>query len=125
MKLHYNQGLKQLSRKLRKESTLSEVLLWQQLKGRKMKGYQFTRQKPIGKYIVDFYCSKLNLVIEIDGSSHFDKAFEDKIRQVEIEKMSIKFLRFSDRDIKFNIENVLSYIEEWINSNKQPPNPLL
>nr|CBX29982.1 Uncharacterized protein HI0925 [uncultured Desulfobacterium sp.] len=70
MKISYNPKLKALSRKLRKQGVLSEVLLWEQLKGKKMKGFQFMRQKPVGNYIVDFYCSKLKLVIEIDGESH-------------------------------------------------------
>jgi very-short-patch-repair endonuclease len=70
MKIYYNPKLKQLARNLRNNSTFSEVLLWNELKGRKMKGYQFLRQKPIGNFIVDFFCSKLNLIIEIDGDSH-------------------------------------------------------
>ena len=79
MKILYNPELKQRARKLRKQGVLSEVLLWSQLKCRKMCGYQFMRQKPIGDYIVDFYCSKLNLVIDNpltpfvkgeDGESH-------------------------------------------------------
>ncbi len=67
MKIRYNPKLKALARELRKNSTLSEVLLWNHLKGGQMKGYQFMRQKPIDDYIVDFYCSKLTLIIEIDG----------------------------------------------------------
>jgi very-short-patch-repair endonuclease len=70
MKIYYNPKLKAKSRELRNNSTLAEVPLWNQLKGRKMRGYQFMRQKPIGNYIVDFFCSKLKLVIEIDGESH-------------------------------------------------------
>ena len=62
--LSYRSDLKIIARRLRKNSTLSEVLLWNQLKGKKILGYQFNRQKPIGDYIVDFYCKKLGLVIE-------------------------------------------------------------
>jgi very-short-patch-repair endonuclease len=58
MKIYYDSKLKQLSRDLRINSTLSEVLLWNELKARKMSGFQFMRQKPIGNYIVDFYCGK-------------------------------------------------------------------
>ncbi|MEW6618406.1 MAG: DUF559 domain-containing protein, partial [bacterium] len=65
MKIHYNPKLKTYARELRKQGVLSEVLLWKYLRSRKMNGYQFMRQKPIGEYIVDFYCSKLKLVIEI------------------------------------------------------------
>jgi very-short-patch-repair endonuclease len=66
----YNKGLKQFSRDLRNESTLSEVLLWKELRGGQSRGYEFNRQKPLEKYIADFYCKKLCLVIEIDGTSH-------------------------------------------------------
>ena len=66
----YNQKLKELARHLRKSSTLSEVLLWRYLKRKQMLGYDFDRQKPIDNYIVDFYCSELGLIVEVDGKSH-------------------------------------------------------
>jgi very-short-patch-repair endonuclease len=77
MRLYYDAQLKALSQDLRKQRVLSEVLLWNSLKGRKMLGYQFARQKPIGWYIVDFYCPALGLVIEIDGGSHRERFQED------------------------------------------------
>ena len=107
MKIHYDPKLKQLSRDLRKNSTLSEVLFWNQVKGRKIKGYQFMRQKPILNYIVDFYCGKLKLVVEIDGESHIGKEENDEYRQSKIEGLGIKFLRFSDPDVKKNINGVI------------------
>ena len=79
-----------------------------------MRGYQFMRQKPIGEYIVDFFCSKLKLVIEIDGESHVDKYEKDKIRQQNLERLSLSFLRFSDLDVKTNLNGVLQIIENWI-----------
>ena len=124
MKTLYNPKLKSLSRNLRNSSTLSEVLLWNQLKSRKVKGYQFMRQKPIDEYIVDFYCSKLRLVIEIDGDSHSEKAEADLIRQKKLESMGLSVLRFYDRDVKTNIEGVVSTIEKWINDNPKSHNPL-
>ena len=68
----------------------------------------------MGNYIVDFYCSRLRLAIEIDGISHEDKFKEDKIRQKEIEKQGVKFLRFYDSDIKNNMEGVIAVIRDWI-----------
>jgi very-short-patch-repair endonuclease len=65
--LPYNKNLKAFSRKLRNNSTLGEILLWKQLRAGSMDGYTFNRQKPLGNYIVDFYCKPLNLVIEVDG----------------------------------------------------------
>ncbi len=114
MKIHYNPKLKQLSRELRNNSTLSEVLLWNQLKGRKMKGYQFMRQKPIDNYIVDFFCSKLRLIIEIDGDSHIDKREEDEMRQRRLEGLGLTVLRFSDVEVKRQMDGVLRAIESWI-----------
>ena len=92
-KTYYNPKLKALSRRLRRKGTLSEVLLWMQIKGGQIKGYKFTRQKPMGNYIVDFYCSRLRLAIEIDGIGHEDKFKEDKIRQKEIEKLRFRILK--------------------------------
>ena len=120
MKILYNPELKQRARGLRKQGVLSEVLLWSQLKCRKMRGYQFMRQKPIGDYIVDFYCSKLKLVIEIDGESHDGKFSYDMQRQNYLESMGLTFLRFNDADVKKDISNVLMAIEGWIERN----NPL-
>ncbi|MEQ8629433.1 endonuclease domain-containing protein [Ekhidna sp.] len=130
MKITYNPKLKELSRQLRKNSTLSEVLLWNELKGKKMYGYQFMRQKPILNYIVDFFCSKLKLVIEIDGDSHnHEDAYKaDQDRQKEIEKLGIRFLRFDDLDVKHNMSNVLRTIESFIldfEEKGQPPIPLI
>ena len=124
MKIYYNQYLKNKSRELRNNSTLAEILLWNELKGRKMLGYQFMRQKPIQKYIVDFYSSKLKLVIEIDGSSHYNKEEKDKKRQEEIEESGLSFLRFDDLAIKFKMEEVISEIKKWIEEHQQPPRPL-
>jgi very-short-patch-repair endonuclease len=125
MKIYYNPKLKQRSRDLRNNRTLSEVLLWNELKARKMLGCQFIRQKPIGNYIVDFYCSKLKLVIEIDGESHIGKEKEDKERQSEIEKLGISFLRFDDLEVKKNMEGVLMKISEYIRDfEKRKHNPL-
>ena len=116
MRIHYNPKLKALARGLRKNSTLCEVLLWNQLKARKMKGYQFMRQKPIGDYIVDFYCSRLGLVIEIDGESHVSRSREDELRQRELESLGLSVLRFYDSDVKKNTDGVLRVIWDWIES---------
>ena len=71
--LAYNKNLKEFSRKLRNNSTLGEILLWKQLRGGKIRGYTFNRQKPLANYIVDFYCKSLRLVIEVDGGYHLKK----------------------------------------------------
>jgi hypothetical protein len=70
--LPYDKSLKEFSRELRKHSTLGEILLWQKLRARSMMNYMFNRQMPLDRHIVDFYCKRLNLVIEVDGSYHFE-----------------------------------------------------
>ena len=115
----YNPKLKQLSRQLRKHGTLAEVLLWNQLKGRKMKGFQFARQKPIGCFIVDFYCPALNLVIEVDGMTHDYKGHADQKRQHHLESVGLSVLRFTDEEIKRHMAGVLLVISQWI--EEQPP----
>ena len=84
------------------------------------------RQKPIDNFIVDFSCSKLRLIIEIDGASHEERFETDKSRQEQLERMGFAFLRFHDLDVKKNLDGVLERIECWLNEfeGKQPPDPL-
>ena len=110
--LHYDQKLKERSRELRKNSPLAEVLLWNQLKHHKMLGYQFLRQRPIYEYIVDFYCPKLKLVIEIDGDSHRNKFQSDQTRQRDLERLRLRVLRFQDRDVKHDMAGPPLFV--WI-----------
>lgn len=119
----YDPKLKQIALNLRNNSTLSEVLLWRELKGKKMRGYDFHRQKPIDKFIVDFFCSELSLAIEIDGSTHDDKLEQDEERQMRLESLGVRFLRFSDADLKRNLAGVVQTIEEWIDSHSHTPSP--
>ena len=121
--IQYNPALKQLARNLRNNSTLSEILLWEQVKGKRIRGYDFHRQKPLLNYIVDFYCNELMLAIEIDGSSHDNKVEEDKIRQNKLESIGIRFLRIDDIEVKRNIDNVIREIEFWIDNNAGKTHP--
>src|SRR5688572_1193416 len=92
----YSPHLIPLAKKLRKNMTLSEVLLWDILKQKQMFGFDFDRQRPIDNYIVDFYCKDLMLAIEIDGDSHdFEEAYvNDMHRQKRLEELEVRFLRF-------------------------------
>lgn len=110
----YNKKLKENSRKLRNNSTLSEVLLWNELKSGKLRGYKFNRQKPIDKFIVDFYCKKLSLAIEIDGDSHTGNELKDISRVEKIESYNIFVLRFPDHYIKQAMDHVLNKLNEYI-----------
>ena len=134
--LPYNKKLKDLARKLRREMTMCEAILWKELKGKQMLGFDFDRQRPIDNYIVDFYCKDLMLAIEVDGITHYDETGveRDDIRQKRLEALGVRFLRFDDDDIKTNINGVLEIIQEWIKSHPElvgrveveshpPPNP--
>jgi very-short-patch-repair endonuclease len=111
--IDYEWYLKELARTLRQNMTLGEVLLWQRLKRKQMRGYDFDRQRPIDRYIVDFYCKDLKLAIEIDGSSHDSEEakINDDIRQERLESLGVGFLRFTDADVKRNMEMVMDSID--------------
>lgn len=120
----YNPKLAPLAKKLRKNMTLSEVLLWQELNKKQMLGFDFDRQKPIDNYIVDFYCKDLQLAIEIDGESHDheEASVNDQIRQSKLESLGVYFLRFDDLEVKKEMKYVLNHIYQWI-VEKTHPNP--
>lgn len=86
-----------------------------------MLGYTFNRQKPLKRYIVDFYCKPLNLVIEIDGGCHEEEVqkIKDSERQQVLEEMGLNFLRFSDKEVRKNIDSVLRIIENYILSHSE------
>ena len=103
--------------------TLSEVLLWKEIKNKTILGFDFDRQRPIGNFIVDFYCKELYLAIEIDGDTHIYKYDYDEERQRELEKLGVHFLRFEDIEVKKNMSNVLRVIENWIENHRPTPDP--
>ncbi|MFZ9847379.1 MAG: endonuclease domain-containing protein [Flavobacteriales bacterium] len=112
MIIKYEKYLKRYSRDLRNSSTYAEILLWNELKGKQILNMQFNRQRPLGKYIVDFLCQKAKLIIELDGITHHtEEQFElDKIRQAELEKLGYEVLRFHDEEVMDDRENVLREI---------------
>ena len=112
--LPYNEKLKQPSRKLRDSMTDAERRLWAKVRMRQVKGCQFYRQKPIGDYIVDFFCPRANLVIEVDGGQHFsDETTDyDKIRDEYMRSLGLRVLRFTNTEVLTNIEGVVESILE-------------
>jgi very-short-patch-repair endonuclease len=94
--------------------TDAERLLWSKIRAKQLKGYQFYRQRIIGNYIVDFYCPKAKLVIELDGGQHYsNEGLErDKIRDDYVSEQKLKVLRFSDRDVFENLNGVVERIYE-------------
>ena len=118
----YNfENYKQLRRNLRKASTLSERLLWSQLRDRRLNNLKFYRQFGIGSYIVDFYCPLLCLVIELDGGHHAETAqhVKDKARTAYLNRQGIKVMRFWNHEVLENLEGVV----EVIKRETTPPSP--
>ena len=112
--LNYNKNLKQVSRKLRGAMTDAELLLWSKLKGKQVKGLQFYRQKIIGTYIVDFYCAKAGLFIEVDGGQHYTSAGRTADAAADrdryLQSCGLRVLRYSDDDVLTNIAGVVENI---------------
>ncbi len=99
--------------------------MWNYLKNKQLKGYDFHRQKPIDEFIVDFFCSELMLAIEVDGESHYGNEVYDLQRQNRLEQLGVSFLRFDDMEVRHNLDVVLKRIEEWICKYEQThPLPL-
>ncbi len=114
--LLYNEKLKQPSRQLRNNMTDAERYLWAKIRMKQLKGYQFYRQKPIGDYIVDFFCPRAKLVIEVDGGQHAsnETAQYDKIRDEYMRSLGLRVLRFTNTEVMVNIEGVIERIVEEI-----------
>jgi very-short-patch-repair endonuclease len=113
--LSYNKNLKSLSKNLRRNMTDAERRLWSKIRGKKLKGCQFYRQKPLGQFIADFYCPKANLVVELDGGQHYyeEGRAKDSLRDDEMKAMGLRVIRFSDRDVFKNLKGVVEEI--WSN----------
>ena len=112
----YNPKLKEFAKKLRQNMTFSEVKLWNELKNGQMMGYDFDRQRPLGNYIVDFYCKDLQLALEVDGITHEDEKviLKDEIRQDELEELGVSFLRFDALLVVNKVEAAVREIRNWI-----------
>ena len=94
--------------------TDAEKLLWSKLRKKQLKDYQFYRQRIIGNYIVDFYCPKAKLIIEVDGSQHYDDEGNrrDEMRDSYLKKLGFKIFRVSDREVFKNLQGVVERIFE-------------
>jgi len=108
------------ARALRKRMTVAEKLLWSYLKEKKIDGFKFRRQHPIWRFIADFYCHKIKLVIELDGGIHqkTETKEHDMNRTAEIERFEIKVIRFTNEEVLENIEEVLFKIKEECGKRK-------
>ena len=129
MSLAYNPKLKQFAREMRKARNLPEVLFWKQVRNRQFKGLDFDRQKIIGNYIADFYCSQCNLVVEIDGSSHDNKAEYDARRDRYLQSVGLTVMHIPVREVMNNLSGLMkkladhSAFEKVMPHLTTPPNP--
>ncbi len=121
MKLFNKTLLKEKRQELRNNASLSEKILWSKLKKGNPFNLKFRRQYSVGSYIVDFYCTELKLAIEIDGDSHFQEDFKKKdfIRTKFLIEQGIDIIRFTNNDVKGNLQQVLEEINREVELAKQ------
>jgi len=103
--------------------TDTEIILWSKIRMKQLKGFQFFRQKPIKGYIADFLCMKAKLVVEVDGGQHYTEETikYDQARDQKFKSLGLTVLRFTNVDIKENIEGVV----EVILNNLEAKSPLV
>ena len=116
--LRYLEDLTFLAKRNRKNYTNAEGIVWNQILKHSWTGYKFLRQKSINRFILDFYCSKLLLAIEIDGGIHNKRKNYDKGRDQMLESMGIKTIRITNQEVIDNIVLVSKKIMNIINERK-------
>ena len=118
--IHYSHNIEN-AKKLRKNMTPWERKLWYLF----LKDYpiRFQRQKCIGNHIVDFYCHEAKLIIELDGSQHFENQIreKDQIRTVELESRGLEVIRIPNNEINRNFRGVCDYIDMIVKNRLQYP----
>jgi len=114
-----------MSRKNRKNPTEAEQKIWKEVLMKRKTGYKFLRQKPINRFILDFYCSELNLAIEIDGNSHDKKKGYDEARDKFLHQIGIETIRFTNDEVLNNIDKIKTLLVKggwsktgWVKSKK-------
>jgi very-short-patch-repair endonuclease len=107
--------IRQFARELRQPQTPAETTLWRSLRNRNLQ-YKFRRQHPIDVFIIDFYCARARLLIEIDGESHFQESQMqyDQARTEYLEAFGYKVVRFTNDDVRYNINAVITKIIEEV-----------
>ncbi len=122
---HYNTNLKPNARRLRREMTDAETLLWSRIRRKQILGVQFYRQKPIGRYIVDFFAPRAGLVIEVDGSQHYDKRgkMADTSRDRVLTRRKLKVMRFDNMAVLKQTDAVVEAIYQAVSAGLKGGNP--
>ena len=118
----YDPKLKKLAREQRNFKHQYEVLMWNQLRKRRFKDLFFSRQKPIGNYIVDFFCFEYKLVIELDGESHNDKQIYDAKRDEYLRSLGLQVIHILNEDMSNSFDGVMKWLHEHpVFKTPQPP----
>ncbi len=120
------ESLKENARRMRKEPTPTEEVLWQALRNRKLGGYKFRRQQPFEGFIIDFYCDEAKLGIEIDGEIHLDASQKqyDKEREEYIREFGVEIIRFTNQQVENSLKDVKSKILQSAMERSSPsPRP--
>src|SRR5580692_8012921 len=107
------------ARRLRKEQTDAERLLWRHLQGRRMRNVKFRRQHPIGPYFADFCSIERRVVIELDGSQHAELSQEDEIRTSFLKSRDYRVLRFWNDQVLADVGEVLKAIDEFLTGSRE------
>ena len=114
------------ARALRASSTDAEQLIWRHLRNRQLLDMKFRRQHPVGAFIADFACLEAGLIVEIDGSQHSEPqaAIKDEHRTLVLQQAGFDVLRFDNRQVLLEVDDVLASIHQWLSSRRPHPNPL-
>jgi very-short-patch-repair endonuclease len=120
-------GLVSIARELRRKQTPAEVLLWELLRNRRLRGFKFRRQHQFGDYIADFYCREASLVIECDGSVHDrnEQWQHDRLRDAFMAGQGVRVLRFENARILNDTRKVLKEIVRYLPGGRSHPHPAL
>ena len=112
----FRHALKKPARQLRGDLTDAEQALWKRVRRKQIQDVQFYRQKPLLDFIVDFYCSKAQLVIELDGGQHFEPEYlkKDNVRDKALEGLGLRVLRFDNRQVLMEMDGVLAVIDRVV-----------
>ena len=118
-RIHNRIELKAFRKKLRNNGTSAEATLWKYLKNRQLDGRKFRRQHSIGNYIADFYCPEGQLVIELDGESHFweEGIQSDNNKSSYMHDLGIKLIRFENKWVFDDIDYVLNEIKNYLTAH--------
>jgi very-short-patch-repair endonuclease len=114
---HYNPRLKEFARELRTETvSKAEKVIWKGLLSRKQTGERFLRQRPIYRFIVDFFAPEIGLIIEIDGNSHVNKGNYDRYREDKLVSLGYTLIRFKEGDVIWNMDVVSEQVRHVIHA---------